>query len=156
MLESSEGCSIVIEEIIPEWFFISEDDLHTVDRFEVFEIELPAHFSKQFFFRYTVPLSKFTKLSQGKYSYSYPMKVRYPPPGEDYFVTVGLHPNDKITAQCGAGKFEIEEDLLFDRGHKEMFSGRISDTQPVTMATYAITLILCIWSLRRHKKAAEV
>lgn len=59
ILETNHGCAVIIEEIIPEWFFISYDDLHTVDKFEVFEIELPAHFSKQFFFRYTVPLSKF-------------------------------------------------------------------------------------------------
>ena len=121
----------------------------------MFEIELPAHFSKQFFFRYTVPISKFTKQATGKYTFTYPMKVRYPPPGDDYIVSVGLHPNDKITVKCGTGQFEVEEDLLFDRGHKDMFSGRVSDTQPVTMATYAVTLILCIWSLRKHKKAAE-
>lgn len=71
-------------------------------------------------------------------------------------MTVGLHPNDKITVKCDGQEFEVEEDLLFDRGHKEMFAGRIADTQPVTMATYAVTIILCIWSLRKHKRAAEV
>ena len=35
---SSEKCTVVIEEIIPEWFFISYDDLHTVDKFQVFDI----------------------------------------------------------------------------------------------------------------------
>lgn len=37
-----------------------------------------------------------------------------------------------------------------------MFAGREQDNQLVTMGTYALTLILVIWSLRRHKKAAEM
>lgn len=36
LLEGSGQCSVVIEEVLPEWLFISEDNLHTVDRFEVF------------------------------------------------------------------------------------------------------------------------
>lgn len=52
------------------------------------------------------------------------MRVRYPPPGDSYLVTVGLHPNDKITMECGNHVFEIEEDLLGDRGHKEMYAGK--------------------------------
>jgi hypothetical protein len=123
-----------------------------MDHFEVFDIELPAHFAKQYYFRYYPTLTKFTKTGN-KYSLVYPMRVRYPPPGDDYVVTVGLHPNDKITMECGPHVFEIEEDLLVDRGHKEMFSGKESDTQMVTMATYAITLIACVWSLKKHKKA---
>ena len=47
------------------------------------------------------------------------MKVRYPPPADDYTVLVGLHPNDKITLKCGNNvSIEVEEDKLFDRGHK--------------------------------------
>ena len=148
---------MVIEEVLPEWFFISYDDLHTIERFETFEIELPAHFAKQYLFRYTVPLSKFSNSNDSNsYSYQYPMKVRYPPPGDDYTVVVGLHPNDKIRVQCGLVGFEVGEDLLADRGHKEMFAGKESDTQLVTMGTYAITLSMCVWSLRRHKKAADM
>ena len=153
---NSSGCSVIIEEIIPEWLFISYDDLHTVDKFEVFDIELPAHFAKQYFFRYHVPFSKFKGQGEGKFTYSYKMRVRYPPPADDYTVTVGLHPNDKITVQCGKDAIEVEEDKLFDRGHKEMFAGREQDNQLVTMGTYALTIILVVWSLRRHKKAAEL
>lgn len=85
------------------------------------------------------------------------MKVRYPAPAQDYVVNVGLHPNDRITIDCGEEKkIEVEEDLLHDRGHKEMFAGREQDNQLVTMGTYALTLVLVMWSLRRHKKAAGV
>jgi hypothetical protein len=90
----------------------------------VFDIELPAHFAKQYFFRYTVNLTRFQQLRPNLYSYRYSMKVRYPPPAEDYLVVVGLHPNDRITLNCGGAAMEIEEDLLADRGHKDMFAGR--------------------------------
>ena len=37
-----------------------------------------------------------------------------------------------------------------------MFAGKESDTQLATMGTYALTVVLVVWSLRRHKKAAEL
>ena len=36
--QASAQCKVIIEEILPEWFFISYDDLHTVEKYEVFEI----------------------------------------------------------------------------------------------------------------------
>lgn len=84
------------------------------------------------------------------------MKVRYPPPSDAYSVVVGLHPNDKVQVVCKDGSFNVEEDLLHDRGHKNMFAGREEDTQLVTLGTYAITVLLVVWSLRKHKRAAEV
>lgn len=137
---------------MPEWFFINYDYLHTVEKYEVFDIELPAHFAKQYYFRYYVPFSKFQKVGPQRYNYAYPMWVRYPQPGESYVVNVGLHPNDRITMECGGVFFLVEEDLLSDRGHIRMYSGKESDTQVVTIATYAITIILCVWMLRKHKK----
>lgn len=65
---------------------------------------MPAHFAKQYFFRYYVPLTKFKK-TDNKYTLIYPMRIRYPPPGDSYTATVGLHPNDKITMECGAKVF---------------------------------------------------
>ena len=104
-----------------------------------------------------MPFSKFKSHGQGRFSFRYIMKVRYPPPADDYTVLVGLHPNDKITISCSNDvRVEVEEDLLFDRGHKEMFAGKESDTQLATMGTYALSVVLVVWSLRRHKKAAEL
>lgn len=82
------------------------------------------------------------------------MRVRYPPPGDSYIIRVGLHPNDKISVQCGEKSFVVEEDLLNDRGHRDMYAGKKSDTQFVTIATYAISLITAVWILKKHKQAS--
>ena len=66
----------------------------------MFDVELPAHFAKQYFFRYYIPLDKFKQLNPSTYSYSYRIFVRYPPPGDSYTVKIGLHPNDKIRVDC--------------------------------------------------------
>ena len=78
------------------------DFLHTLAKYEVFEIELPEHFSKQMFFKYTVPFAKFSKSGPHSYTYQYKVGVRYPRPTNDgsYFVQVGLHPNDRISIEC--------------------------------------------------------
>ena len=47
----------------------------------------------------------------------------------------------------------VEEDLLTDRGHPDMFSGKEEDAYAVTIATYVVSLVMCIWALRKHKKA---
>ena len=49
----------------------------------------------------------------------------------------------------------VEEDLLSDRGHHDMFAGKEEDTYAVTMTTYAISLVMCVWALRKHKKALD-
>ena len=85
---------------MPESTYIDFDQLRTVKKYEMIDIEKPEYASKQYFYEYTISLSKFKQNQIRTYSYAYPIHFRYPKPSELNYTTIPLHPADSLLLNC--------------------------------------------------------
>lgn len=147
-----QSCSVVIEEILPESTYIDSDQLRSVTRYEVINVEKPEYLAKQYFYSYSIPFGKFKATGSRKYNYLYPIHFRYPQPSNLNYTLVALHPSDRIHLSCSSSQILIEEDPFHTRGHSSIFTGSSHDARIVSMATIVLTMVAAMLIIKQLRK----
>lgn len=117
------------------------------------DIEKPEYASKQYFYEYTISLSKFKQNQIRTYSYAYPIHFRYPKPSELNYTTIPLHPADSLLLNCNnATVMTLEEDIFANRGSASIFNGSSRDSRLVSIITFILMIMGAMVFIKKLKK----
>ena len=78
----------------------SDQRRNEITNYETINVEKPAFATKQYFYKYRVPLDELRESGVRKYSYHQPIHFRYPSPSLLNYTKVYLHSIEEARIVC--------------------------------------------------------